>query len=133
MFVFAQNRFMFFDRNYIHIQAFQEIPPAKWISRNSSSSMFHHFIILSYYKIKKIKKNHKKKQILRLGTQDFRKFWDFQILRFRKSIFSKDVPIFFLYFLKWFDDNWEGYGSIFWKKLEVRRIVSKVLESIRNR
>ena len=53
---------------------------------------------------KNILKMDKKRRLttknLRLGTQDFRKFWDFQILRFPKSIFSKDVPVFFLYFLK---------------------------------
>ena len=42
-FLFAQNRFMVFDRNEIHIQAFQEIPPAKLMSGDSSSSTFHHF------------------------------------------------------------------------------------------
>ena len=43
--VFAQNRFMFFfDRNEIHIQAFQEIPAAKWMPRDSSSSTFHVFM-----------------------------------------------------------------------------------------
>ena len=34
---------MFFDRNYIHIQDFAIIPPAKLMSRDSSSSTFHHF------------------------------------------------------------------------------------------
>ena len=36
--------FMFFGRNEIHIQAFQEIPPAKLIPGDSSSSTFHVFM-----------------------------------------------------------------------------------------
>ena len=42
---------MFFDRNEIPIQAFQEIPPAKLMSEDSSSSTFHDFqeIIISDY------------------------------------------------------------------------------------
>ena len=36
-------RFMFFDRNEIHIQAFQEISPAKLVPGDSSSSTFHEF------------------------------------------------------------------------------------------
>ena len=41
--VFAQNRFMFFDRNEIHFQAFQEMPPAKLMSGDSPSSTFQDF------------------------------------------------------------------------------------------
>ena len=44
---------MFFDRNEIHIQAFQEIPPAKLMSGDSSSSTFHdfqEFLISNYQK-----------------------------------------------------------------------------------
>ena len=44
---------MFFNRNEIHIQAFQEIPPSKSIPGNSSSSTFHHsqeLIISNYQK-----------------------------------------------------------------------------------
>ena len=62
-------RFMFF-----HIQAFQEIPPAKLIPGDSSSSTFHDFIILSYSKIKNKNEGSQTKKNLRLGTQDFRKF-----------------------------------------------------------
>ena len=57
-FVFTHNRFMFFDRNEIHIQAFGEIPPAKWMSGDSSSSTFHHFqefIIFNYQKFRNSK------------------------------------------------------------------------------
>ena len=46
---------MFFDRNEIHIQAFQEIPPAKLMSGDSSSSTFHDSIILACSKITKKK------------------------------------------------------------------------------
>ena len=35
---------LFFDRNEIHIQAFAEIPPAKLMSGDSSSSTFHVFM-----------------------------------------------------------------------------------------
>ena len=42
-FVFAQNRFMFFDRNEIHIQAFVDFIHGKLMSGHSSSSTFHDF------------------------------------------------------------------------------------------
>ena len=48
----AKFRFMFFDRNLIHIQDFQEIPPAKLISGDSSSSTFHDFKKISFRIIK---------------------------------------------------------------------------------
>ena len=47
-FVFAQNRFMFFDRNKIHIQAFVDFINGKLMSGHSSSSTFHDFKILSF-------------------------------------------------------------------------------------
>ena len=49
----SKNRFMFFDRYEIHIQAFAKIPPANLMSGDSSSSTFHDFIILSYYNYQK--------------------------------------------------------------------------------
>ena len=42
-FVFAQNRFMFFDRNKIHIQAFVHFINGELMSGHSSSSTFHDF------------------------------------------------------------------------------------------
>ena len=51
--VLAQNRFMFFDRNEIHIQAFVDFINGKLMSGHSSSSTFHDFTILSFYKIDK--------------------------------------------------------------------------------
>ena len=45
-------RFMFFDRDEIHIQAFGEMPPAKLMSGDSSSSTFHCFQELSILIIK---------------------------------------------------------------------------------
>ena len=50
-FTLAQNRFMFFDRNEIHIQAFVHLINGKLMSGHSSSSTFHHFqefIIFNY-------------------------------------------------------------------------------------
>ena len=101
---------MFFDRNEIHIQAFGEIPPAKLMSGDSSSSTFHdfqEFIISNYqnFRFSNLRifnfRNSKSSNFEipkseKSGTQDFqqnRKCWS---LIFPKSIFSKDVPWFVL-------------------------------------
>ena len=42
-FVFVKSRFMFSDRNEIHIQAFVDFINGKLMSGHSSSSTFHHF------------------------------------------------------------------------------------------
>ena len=114
---------MFFGRNEIHIQAFAKIPPANLMSGDSSSSTFHHFIILSYYNYQKFRSS--KFQIFKFRNfkssnfeisksqsqvhRTFRKFWDSQILRSQKSIFSKDVPVFFLVFFE--VNSWQIEGS----------------------
>ena len=89
----------------------------KLMSGDSSSSTFHEFqefIIFNYqdfkssnlriFKFRNFKSsNFEISKTENSGTQDFQKVWDFQILIYPKSIFSKDVPIFSLYFLKYFD------------------------------
>ena len=73
---------MFFGRNEIHIQAFQETPAAKWIPRNSSSLTFHHFqefIIFNYQKFKNSKFQKNKKWTLKVSKKS--KFLKFRILR----------------------------------------------------
>ena len=85
-FFFIETKFIFNILRKLHRQnESQDIPRLRL------------FMISSYYHILK-SKNQKNMNVhtknLRFGTQDFPKFWDFQILRFPKSIFSKDVPIF---------------------------------------
>ena len=48
----------------------------------------------------------------------FNKFVLFLIFIFSdmKIIVLKEIPIFFLYSLKYFGDSWEVYGSRFWQK-----------------
>ena len=110
---------MLLDRNEIHIQAFVDFINGKLMSGHSSSSTFHDFIISSYSKINKKKKEKQKQknkgsqknlEVRYTGFPEFLRFSDSQISQIH--IF-KDVPIFFLYSLKYFDDNWEGYGSRF--------------------
>ena len=63
---------MFFARNEIHIQAFQEIPPAKLMSGDSSSLTFHdfqEFIISDYQKIR-----NSEFQKLKFRNSEFQKF-----------------------------------------------------------
>ena len=54
----GKKRFMFFDRNEIHIQAFVHSINEKLMSGHSSSSTFHHFqefIISNYHKFRSSK------------------------------------------------------------------------------
>ena len=74
---------MFFDRNEIHIQAFQEIPPAKLMSGDSLSSTYHDFqeFIISTYQ----KSRHSEFQKFKKWTPNVSgvsKFSKFAILRF---------------------------------------------------
>ena len=90
-------RFMFFDRNWIHPQAFGEIPPAKLIPRGSSSSTFHHFIILSYYNYQKFGSSEIPKfKKWKAKVSKNSKILKFRFLRKMFSPFSRDVPWFFL-------------------------------------
>ena len=129
---------MFFDRNEIHIQAFQEIPPAKLIPGDSSSSTFHQiqeFIISNYQKSRNSEFQKFKKWTPKVSK--ISKISKIAILRFLQMIFSQDVPRFFLVFFE--VSSWDirgsrvHYGSKKLKILEVPRIIRKVLESIRNR
>ena len=63
-----------------------------------------------------------------LGTQDFPKLWGFQILRYPKFIFAKDVPILFLYFLAILVIVGRSTGPDFDQIFEVPEIIQKVLE-----
>ena len=110
-------RFMFFDRNEIHIQAFGEIPPAKLMSGDSSSSTFHdfqEFIICNHQNFRSSNlrifkfRNFKNRKVRYTGLPKISKKWG---LRFPKSIFSKDVPWFFLVFFKYFHKKYGEWGS----------------------
>ena len=108
---FTKFPFHVFDRNEIHIQAFVDFIGGQSMSGHSSSSTFHDFIILSYSEINKSKKRRfRKKHNLRLGTQDFHKIEVFRFSDIQNSYFQKCSHI-FLYCLKGFGSNWEGYGS----------------------
>ena len=89
---------------------------------HSSSSTFHDFIILSYYTIKKSKKQKKKKtkvhnkknlEVMYTGLPEILRFSDSQISKIH--IFQGCSHIVSCIFLKYFDDNWKGYGSRFWQ------------------
>ena len=95
-----KTRFMLFDRSEIHIQAFVDFINGKFMSGHSSSSTFHDFTIFSFYKItnEKSQVQNSKKGHLRLPR--FRKFSNFQIIIYEKSIFFKDDSLLFLYVLE---------------------------------
>ena len=58
----ANLHFMFFDRYEIHIQASGDLFTAKLMSFRSSSSTFHDFRELSFYKIEKTKLDQNKEK-----------------------------------------------------------------------
>ena len=128
---------MFFDRNEIHIPAFQEIPPGKWISRNSSSSTF---ILSSYYHILKSENQKSKKKKRKFKQRSWglvhKTSGNFEIFRF-SDFQNPYFPRMFQYFSCIFWNNLmiigRATGPYFDNFLEVPEIIKKVLESIRNR
>ena len=93
---------MFFDRNEIHIQAFQEIPPAKLIPGDSSSSTFHDFqesIILKYQKFRNSEFQKFKKWTLKVSG--IAKFLSFRSPQ-QKIPISQGGSLIFLDFFKVF-------------------------------
>ena len=78
-------RSMFFDRNEIHIQAFEDFINGKSMSGQSSSSTFHYFhefIISNYQEIRNSEFQKFKKWLL--GFSEFRKNRQFQFSDFHR-------------------------------------------------
>ena len=88
-------------------------------------SSYYHIIIIKNSDLQISKFQKSKSQVHRT----FRKFWDSQILRSQKSIFSKDVPVFFLVFFEVNSWQIEGsrvhYGSKNFRNFGSSRIVKK--------
>ena len=96
-----QNSFMFFDRNEIHIQDFGEIPPAKLMSGDSSSSTFHHFqeFIISHYQ----KFRNSESQKFKKWTHQVSEISKFLSFRFPQKMFPHFVPGMFPDFSEFFE------------------------------
>ena len=97
---------MFFDRNEIHIQAFQEIPAAKWMPGNSSSSTFHVFMKNTQNIIKHNSKNEKSRLLVMYSNPCGLGIWDLALIPHK-------MPDYYIIFLLEYKNKSHGGKSIF--------------------